>query len=187
MSDELMAIFSSIGVLNSLFFAIYLWFQKKNNVKSNKLLAMLLLAFSFRISKSVLFYYFRNEMSLYVITLGLSGMVCIGPLIYLYFISILNKEFKFKRNYFLHFLPFLIVVLLNTYLMKIQFSFRFRHGFMLLQYLVYIILSLSKIYRYRQKLKESLIRIDFKWMYSINWVIFRYLFNLTKCRICKHH
>ena len=84
MPDELMTVFSSIGVLNSLFFAIYLWLQLKKNVKSNKLLALLLLVFSFRIGKSVLYYYFRNEMSLYVITLGLPGMVCIGPLIYLY-------------------------------------------------------------------------------------------------------
>lgn len=111
--DLLMLIGITQGVVMSV-----LLFRSKNNKRSNPFLALGILAFSWVNTKPLLhtlhlwdtsfFRYFPN-----------GADVVIAPLIYLYFISLLDAKFRLSRKHIIHFIPF---VLLQGYLCFIYFS-----------------------------------------------------------------
>lgn len=78
----LLAIFSGIVVLNSVFFGVSLLIDKKGLIK-NRLLGMILLGIAFRTGKSILLL-LLPQVPETIPAFGLVGMGAIGPLLYLY-------------------------------------------------------------------------------------------------------
>jgi AraC-like DNA-binding protein len=81
-SSQLLFFFSTLGAVNGIFLALYL-FSRRTNRLANKLLGALLVAIGFRTVKST-FYYFNPDLAIEFLQLGLSACLLIGPLTYLY-------------------------------------------------------------------------------------------------------
>jgi len=101
----LLAIFSGIVVLNSIFFGGVLLINAKGLLK-NKLLGLILLGIALRTGKSILLILLPDVPDT-IPAFGLVGMGAIGPLLYLY-VQYLSSERWVKSNY-LHFVFSLVM------------------------------------------------------------------------------
>lgn len=101
----LLAIFSGIVVLNSIFFGVVLLINAKGLLK-NKLLGLILLGIALRTGKSILLILLPDVPDT-IPAIGLVGMGAIGPLLYLY-MKHLPSERWVMSNY-LHFLFSLVM------------------------------------------------------------------------------
>ena len=106
-NDIILVIVSGLGVIHGLFLAIFLWVYSKGNPLSNKLLSSLLVALSFRVGKSV-FLEFTENIDVKIIFVGLSAIMVIGPLFYLFTLSCTKKSFSFNKKHIFHFVPAII-------------------------------------------------------------------------------
>lgn len=113
--DITLVIISGLGVLHGLFLALFLWAYRKGNSLSNKLLSALLIVLSFRVGKSV-FLAFTENIDIKIIFVGLSTIMAIGPLYYLFALSCTRKSFRLTRKHFLHFIPAIIGLLIGLQL-----------------------------------------------------------------------
>lgn len=93
---SILFLLASLGVCNGFLVAIYLLYTKKGNV-SEVYFAMLILALSIRIGKSV-FLYFFPETDRLVLQIGLSACIFIGPFFYLYMKSLRKEQSRFIKN-----------------------------------------------------------------------------------------
>ena len=107
--------FSGIGILNSLAFAGWLFVTKRGKTIANRLLALLLLALVVRVSKS-LFYFLLDGVHIGFINAGLVGKMAIGPLLYLYVLSLTRKDFRWKRVYWWHLTPSIALTVLSPFM-----------------------------------------------------------------------
>ncbi|MCG7532417.1 helix-turn-helix transcriptional regulator [Psychrobium sp. MM17-31] len=88
-SATLLFFFSALGAFNGLLLSGYLLLAKRRNI-ANIFLSMLLLMVSIRISKSV-FFFFNPQLANEFLHLGLSACLLIGPFLYFYSASAMNK------------------------------------------------------------------------------------------------
>jgi AraC-like DNA-binding protein len=107
--------FSGIGILNSVFFSVWLFVTRRGNKLSNTILAFLLLALVVRVAKSI-FYFLLDGVSIAYINAGLVGKMMIGPLLLLYVFSITRREFSWKPAHWLHFMPAAIIAVTTPFL-----------------------------------------------------------------------
>ncbi len=159
---SLMAIMGTLAFGHSLFLAVF-FFRRKNGLRlANRFLGFLLLALAIRITKSVLVVMFPAT-GVLAPALGLVGMAAIGPLLLLYFFSVLDFDFCWSKKQWWHFVfPVLLVLLLpflndDTMYLAYQVS--------VAQMLGYLLFS---IYFLRKKLPGSgLIRELAKWLWLL--------------------
>ncbi len=85
--------FSALGAFNGVLLCFFLFFVSKNKSLSKKLLGGLILALSIRIGKSAFLHYDRELSKLYL-QIGLTACVFVGPLLYFYLRSVLEKRKK---------------------------------------------------------------------------------------------
>ncbi len=88
-SSQLILILSALGSLNGFILALYLWWQKERRL-ANRFLAAMLVMISVRTLKSVLFY-FNPDIAREILQIGLSSCLLIGPLLYFFCLSHLDK------------------------------------------------------------------------------------------------
>jgi hypothetical protein len=105
--DIILVVISGLGVIHGLFLALFLWGYQKGNPLSNKLLSALLLVLSFRVGKSV-FLEFTDRLDIKIVFAGLSTIMAIGPLYYLFARSCTGKSFRLTWRHVLHFIPAMI-------------------------------------------------------------------------------
>jgi AraC-like DNA-binding protein len=105
--DIILVVISGLGVIHGLFLALFLWGYQKGNSLSNKLLSALLIVLSLRVGKSV-FLEFTDSIDIKIIFTGLSTIMAIGPLYYLFVLSCTRKAFRLTTKHFLHFIPTII-------------------------------------------------------------------------------
>lgn len=110
---EILVLLSSVGALQSLFFAIYLFTLNQGNKAANRMLAWLLLALTGRVAKSVGYYFTNDNLPTMLENLGFGANMAITPLLYLYFLAYLNPQYKFRNKYLLHLIPFFAIVLFD--------------------------------------------------------------------------
>ncbi len=130
-----------LGVFHGFFLGIYLLLKKNNKRISNKILGVLLLFFGLRISKSI-FLYFTSDLDFMLIVLGLTLILILGPLFFFYTQSYLQKDFKLNGKVILHGLPFLILLILNSFsLLSKEFYLYLGVYAIYLHFFVYILCS----------------------------------------------
>jgi AraC-like DNA-binding protein len=163
-------IISSIGVINSVFVIFYLIKTSRGDKKLNLLLALLVLSFTIRIGKSVVFYY-SDHLSHVIINVGFSGFLLVGPSLFLYFQALWKKNFRIISLEYLHFLPSALV-LLSSWLIPYDPGNRFWQAgylFIILHIFTYIVLTsflFFKSYPEQSDFKNSgLLRI--RWSFSL--------------------
>lgn len=97
-NHQILFFLSATGVFNSVVLSLYFLFFKKNKTTSDLFLGLLLLSLSIRIGKSV-FYNFNPQLSKTYLQIGLSAFLLIGPLLYCFVKSILQKlNYSFAKN-----------------------------------------------------------------------------------------
>ena len=87
---------ASLGVINGALVAGYLFLKRPRTV-SEVYFAGLLLALCIRIGKSVIFY-FSEEVDLFILQIGLSACIFIGPFFYLYIRSLRQHSQTFDTK-----------------------------------------------------------------------------------------
>ncbi|MCA0237583.1 MAG: helix-turn-helix domain-containing protein [Bacteroidetes bacterium] len=103
------AIFGTLAFCHALFLAVFFWRRQEGNTLSNQLLALLLLALAVRITKSVIGIVIPGTGKIAPV-FGVAGMVLIGPFLWLYYKSLLDKWVSLPHRAYLHFvLPALFV------------------------------------------------------------------------------
>lgn len=111
----ILILFFYTGVLQSVFFAVYLFISKKGNIQANRWLGVLLLALVMRLGKSSIIAStgYRSDM---LINIGLSSYLIIGALMLFYFKALTNPDFRFRKIHLLQFVPFLIVIAFSNWI-----------------------------------------------------------------------
>ena len=116
----ILIILSGLGVFHGIFIALVLWNNKSTLKLSNRILSILMIILSLRIGKSVLLEF--SNLDTIFIYLGLSLLLFIGPLFYLYARSLITKQESLKKNDWVHFLTGLVFVALAIPLQIIGFG-----------------------------------------------------------------
>ncbi|MEN2416212.1 helix-turn-helix domain-containing protein [Flavobacterium mesophilum] len=167
-SNQLLFFFSALGAFNGFILSVYFAINAKNKKFTNYFLSLLLLVLSIRTVKSV-FFYFNPHLSNIFIQIGLSACVLIGPFLFLYLISVTEKE---KPNWTKHVIPYLAVItiigLFYPYVEHHAIWSKYIVNAIYIQWFIYIILSFKYLRPIIIKLnrRESLKRLDF-WFLSI--------------------
>jgi len=123
-----------------------------------------------------------------------------GPFLYLYTRSMTRQNFVLKRIHLLHLIPFFLDFIYRNYRFFIHSNIaaimmergyfisysevKLRYIMMEVQVIIYIIASLSILYRYRSELKEmfsSIEKIKLSWLYLVLFgFLAAHLFHLSK-------
>ncbi len=114
-NDILLIIVSGLGTVHGLFLAFLLWGYKKGRQLANRLLSLLLLVLSFRVGKSV-FLEFAQHLDIKLIFTGLASMMAIGPLFWFFIHSCARPSYQLTRKDSLHFIPFIVGLLIGIWL-----------------------------------------------------------------------
>lgn len=200
-SFSLFSIINLLGVVQAIFFAILLFTLQKNTSKAHFYLAVFLVAYALAQLYEVL------EDSKYLLIFPHLSSVfpplvfTLGPLLLFYTKALTQKDFKFKPKYLLHFLPFVMLLLLlipyfilskSEKLQEITFEYQHPpHDFVisyiaLFQVFIYLFFSIKLIRQYSKVLKSyfsSVEKVSLQWLISllfalvIIWIV--WLLNTT--------
>lgn len=138
---------SIIGIVNSLLLIIYSLTTSKGNKLTNNLFAFLVFTLTLRVSKSIILTY-SDGIHDFLLTIGLSGFLAIGPAFYLYTKSIVTKHFRISKIDLLHLLPAIAFTFMWVTLNFIRTNGDVWHIFyrtILLQYMIYMVLAANLI------------------------------------------
>ena len=114
-SRELLFFFSALGAFNGVLLGLYFLFFIKNKKTFHSFLGLLLLLLSIRVAKSIFLYFNPSLLELFV-QIGLSACFLIGPSLYLYLISATNKNSWSFKNWWIHLIPYLLLISVISYI-----------------------------------------------------------------------
>ncbi len=174
------------AALQYILFSVYLFNLKKGNIFSNRIFAIFLITTAARVL-CITFKLGEFAWTLYF---------TVGPLIFLYSISLIRKKFNLKRQYILHFLPYVIyslIVFINFSDVVMWRSYRSPFFYLSvisidIHVLIYLIVSLKMIKKYNVELEDNfstIDKMDLKWLrnfiliFMIGWYIGTFRFWLS--------
>jgi AraC-like DNA-binding protein len=138
------------GALQGFFFAITLAFHPKGNKTSNRLLSFLLFIFSLHLAEYVMVASGLYQQTPHFIGSTLPVVFLIGPIYYLYAVSLLQEEFHLDVKRALHFSPAVVcyLVLLPFYAQapenKVAFlAYIIQSGFVIFPLDLFLLVALS--------------------------------------------
>lgn len=108
--SNILFFFSALGAFNGLLMCIYLIFFNKDKGASKYLLAGLIISLSIRIGKSVFLHFHQGLPKIYL-QVGLSACFLIGPFLFFYINSAVNRIVKIPTTWKATLLLFFIAVL----------------------------------------------------------------------------
>lgn len=176
LSDILLIIISSAGLLHGVLFAIYLCFFKKKQSLTNTLLGLILLFMAFRIGKSVLLN-FGNDLEPIFIFAGLAFLLLIGPLLRWYVLGMTRPNYKLSKYYVIELLPFIAIFISSFFVTKIWFDSQSKTViavfatvliFIYLHLATYIFIALHALIETKKTYKHNLLTKSQKAV--INWL-----------------
>ncbi|EAY27834.1 helix-turn-helix domain-containing protein [Microscilla marina] len=181
-SRVLLILFFYTGVLQSVFFAVYLFISKRGNQKANKLLGFLLLALVMRLGKSA-YIVSTGHYPDVLVNIGLSGYLLIGALMMFYFRALAQPTFSLRNTDFLQLVPWVVAVCCSSIILyPPNYSGAFKQSivpFFLWYYrglhaylLVYLIINFLWLRRFYQSYKaqknsSTLDKAKWTWMRSL--------------------
>lgn len=190
-NEYILEIITSILCFLSIFFAIFLFFVKSTNKVGNRILAFFLIVRALDASVIIYDNYIELHPALDVLRHDLGGFLQ-SPLLFLFMLSIIYKDFKLKAKYILLLIPFLLVTLFSIpryyliYLgfensifegLPLYFEILFTYTLASIQNLGLIILTFFILIRYRKIMLEnySVNQTNYRWLFYMN-VISSFLF-----------
>jgi AraC-like DNA-binding protein len=172
----------SIGVILGLFFALFLFIDRRRQPKANIFLAIYLLAFSLRIGKSLFHNYFEIDPTIRVVFL--TTLLCVGPAIWLYVLHIIKVDKKKNILDFIHFLPFFIFLLLSWWIPNDGSKiFGLFYDFLIAHMFAYTLYTFLFVLKHRDEFKSDRELKIRSWLYlflSVNLVVIVFYFLTSK-------
>lgn len=110
--DIILITISGAGLIHGILISLFLLTNKTKKTLSKSLMAIILLLMAFRVGKSVLFY-FAEDVDFFIIFIGLSILLILGPLLYFYIKSITIPNYQLKKTNFHYFWPFVLMLILS--------------------------------------------------------------------------
>jgi len=179
-------ILNYVTISQLLLFCIFFLINKQGNLLSNKLLAFLFLCYAFNLFTYYSDYHFLStfmERAPRLIWFFEPFSFCIGPLLFLYTMSLVRSNFKLRPIHFAFFIPFLIYLMLTITKITIQspdtirklatagvflslFTYVVLYTLLRWGNLTLAILSIVALLRYKKQLKsgnQHQARFDVKW------------------------
>lgn len=138
--ETIILIGSIIGIVNSFILITYALIAKKGNKNSNLIFAFLIFVLTLRISKSILLT-FSDGLHDFLLTIGLSGFMAIGPVFYYFSKSVIQPKFCFRWQQLIHLAPAVVFTFFWVFLDAIRNDGHIWHIFyrtILLQYIIYL-------------------------------------------------
>ncbi len=176
-----------LGATQGVFLAVLL-FNKPGNKTANRLLALLMIAYSAFIAEAALSRTGLGYNFPHLLGLAAGAIFLVGPLHYLYGRSLISPEFSVRRFHLLHFLPFVAfygALLFPYYLLsgaeKIAFFqsletqgppplILFFGWMVLVQGVVYLMLTLQLLKIHTRRIKDafsSVDKVNLRWLKNI--------------------
>ncbi len=145
--ETIILIGSIVGIVNSFILVTYSLISKKGNRTSNLIFAFFILMLTLRISKSILLT-FSDGLHDFLLTIGLSGFMAIGPAFFFFTKSVINPKYRFEWKQLIHLLPAIIFTFMWVLLDSIRNDGNTWHIFyrsILLQYIIYTTIAIYRI------------------------------------------
>ncbi len=108
--NRIVVVVSTIGVVFGFTLLFFLVTKIKEYKKANRYLIFYFLIFVLRVSKSMFYSFLPNNSFMH--HLFLSSLLAIGPLLFLYTMSVTKKQLQ-ARKYYVHFLPLVVLLLFS--------------------------------------------------------------------------
>lgn len=158
--ERLLLVIGYAGIINGTVLALFLLWSKFGNIKSNRLLGAFIIAITLKISYGLTHATGSEEsfQNFVFFCIAMAGYYAIGPLMWLYFKAVVDKQFRFNAYAFLHLIPSIYVLLTLTNRLP---YFVLNVWVAQAQILVYIILA--GIVLYRLKTSSKLISLRVEW------------------------
>jgi AraC-like DNA-binding protein len=182
-------IYNILSIALTFLFSFYMLFHKTEKRFSNVFIGLFVLYIGLESIEVLLTknsFYSNHFPSLYLIIPNLAFLIY--PLFFFYIKSITFKDFKIKRIHFLHVIPYIIVVLISTnqyyiqdketqlYIMsgnELPWFIGLMYYGLRIQGIVYMILSIRLVYRFKKIVNENYSSIDkrnYKWILHLTYV-----------------
>ena len=146
LTTGLILILASLGLAQGLFLSIYVFSLKNGNRKKHFFLGLFLLGLTIRIGKSVLSYYVTLEN--WQNNTGISGILIASPALWLYGITLFEKNKVITLKECLHFVPFVLFLLFIPFVPRNgHFESFWNYGIVVFHLLFYLIASWSYLYK----------------------------------------
>lgn len=156
LTTGLILILASLGLAQGIFLSIYLITLKNNHRKSNIFLGLFLLGLTIRIGKSVLNYYIPLEN--WQNNIGVSGILFAAPSLWLYGITLFEKNKEITYTYYIHFTPFVLFLFLIPFIPRNgNFESFWNYGIVVFHLLFYLILSWSYLRKNSSNASNSIV------------------------------
>ena len=149
---DIILIASGAGAIQSGVFSAYLLSSSRSKNISLKILGFLMLAATLRILESLSYFVTAGFPIIPIGNIGFASHVAIAPLLYFYLRSSIGKDFVFKKSYWFHFFPALMVLIFARYLGD-DFWFGDSKGFLftLGHFGVYLIFAIRVLFSKRNE------------------------------------
>lgn len=182
----------AVGISYGFFFAVVLLGVRKEKRISNRFLAFFVLSYAI----FILPFFLTRTGALYAFPhfIGVSTpfYFTLGPLFFLYILSLTTPEFQFRKTHLLHFIPFGLGILswipfyahtasikldlLTNNLIRSQTETNIIRGARLVHLLVYLVLIAWLIKKHKHDIKESFSAID---KIKLGWIEFLVLLMVS--------
>lgn len=191
-TELLLQITSFLIVFVSFLLAFFLLTVKSKNKIGNILLSSYLIIKAVNVSSYFYYKFIDLPIELELLRMDI-GSFLETPFLYLFVLSIIYSDFKIKKKYLIHFIPFLIVTIIQLpifYFANIETQNEFADNYLYsnigmfsitlahLQNLMYIILIFKILFKYKKILIENhSISNDYnhRWLFQMN-IILSFLF-----------
>ncbi|WP_299444333.1 AraC family transcriptional regulator [uncultured Aquimarina sp.] len=191
-NDFILQIITAILCFVSILFAIFLLFVESKNKLGNRILALFLIVRAIDASVIIYINYIAVHPALDVFRHDAGGFLQL-PLLFLFVLSIIYRDFRLKRKYLLLLIPFLLSTLVaipRYYLeylgfrnslfdgLPLSFEISFTYSLNFIQNLSLIVLTFVILKRYKRIMMENFSKTDndnHRWLLQMN-VISSFLF-----------
>lgn len=110
--DIILITISGAGLIHGILISLFLLTNRTKKTLSKSLMAIMLLLMALRVGKSVLFN-FAEDLDFFIIFIGLSFLLLIGPLLYFYIKSLTIPNYQLKKTNYHYFWPFVFMLILS--------------------------------------------------------------------------
>lgn len=189
---DIFALITILGVVQGVFFALLFFTQKKGNIKANRFLGMLYLSFAISIIHFIFTHLELYQRFPHIMGVALPITLLFGPLFYFYIATLVNNKYEFKKSDILHYVPFVMVVLVNLpfYIDSTEAKLEVLHQFgcmrevffnkiativQLIQFFVYLIVIVKIVNKHNESIKNRMSdieKISLSWVRTIVYALF---------------
>ena len=165
-----------LGLFQALLLCVYLITLKKRRKKATNFLILVLFGLTIRIGKSVLNYYI--PLVSWQRNIGISGIFIVGPSLWFYITSLVDKEKVITYKHYIHYAPFLFFILF-LYMIPSngEFANYWNYGIVVFHLVIYLIISWFLLFDNKNKISKAVFAWCKNILIGVSLVWFYYLGN----------